>query len=294
MCVCGLPHGGGQTLSVRRCCRCPGAGPGVSPLPVPATIPRSGGSAAAGAVMEGTAAEHPREHHAAGHNPGRWARLVPFPGAGQRGWCGACGPPPAPQLRPSVSAAPRAEPPSAAPLRQRSPARIPEAASPFREAVTSPRHPSLARCRALYRAAGRAREQRRDINRRVTDWLRRRRSWSPGLFRSAHMEQPLDVPLAPLSCTRSAFQRDEPAAGRDKQGSVDVPLAQLSCTRDGEVSATVTDEKCGFLPLQEHFFPTPFFSAVLCATLLNLLPITEDYLKKQVRIYNAFLNSYHM
>lgn len=51
--------------------------------------------------------------------------------------------PPAPQLRPSVSAAPRAGPPSAAPLRQRSPARIPAAASPFREAggVTPPSLP---------------------------------------------------------------------------------------------------------------------------------------------------------
>lgn len=121
----------------------------------------------------------------------------------------------------------------------------------------------------------------------------------------ARMQQPLDVPLAPLSCARSSLPEGPACSWQGQRDSVRASCSLLpSClpwcdtalsARDGEVSARLTDEKCGFLPLQEHFFPpTPFFSAVLCATLLNLLPITEDYLKTQVRIYNAFLNSSHM
>lgn len=176
MCVCGLPHGGGQTLSVRRCCRCPGAGPGVSLLPVPATIPRSGGSAAAaaGGVTEGTVPEHPREHQG-GREPGRAHPGAPGTARGclslvrdSAGGAGRAGPPgaaaaPVRQRRPPGGAAPRC-PFKAAQPRAHSSGRV---TVPGSGGVTAPSLPlSLARCRAPCRAVGRARQQRRDINRR--------------------------------------------------------------------------------------------------------------------------------
>lgn len=66
-------------------------------------------------------------------------------------------------------------------------------------------------------------------------------------------------------------------------------------TRYRVLSAAPRDEKCIFLPLKERSFsPTPFFSAVLCAAVLNLLPITEDYLKKtKLKFVMPFSIVYH-
>ncbi|KAM4904258.1 uncharacterized protein FYW23_001822 [Sylvia borin] len=128
--ACGLPHGGGQTLSVRCCRRCPGAGLGVSPVAVAATLPRPGDRSDSTGSSDGrTAPDHTRGASPgaaaaeppgrAGHSPGG-AQTAPGEGRDRRGpfppqpRAGRCvrntarppRAPPVPQLRPSVSAAP--------------------------------------------------------------------------------------------------------------------------------------------------------------------------------------------